>query len=134
MIFVSQRSFYYHCRRHSASRKFFVKEERRRLCLNCVKPVKTPQPELLDWSILFSLVKLVFECENPFIDKPMVITEPSVPIAPLGRHLYPSNKLTFSSQWLSQDRDRGGGGAGRAAAPPLFYAPAPTFCAKKKNN
>ena len=24
--------------------------------------------------------------------------------------------------------DRGGGGAGRAAAPPLFWAPAPTFC------
>ena len=31
-------------------------------------------------------------------------------------------------------RDRGGGGAGRAAAPPLFCAPAPTFCGKKKNN
>ena len=29
-------------------------------------------------------------------------------------------------------RDRGGGGAGRAAAPPLFCAPAPTFCAKGK--
>ena len=29
-------------------------------------------------------------------------------------------------------RDRGGGGAGRAAAPPLFCAPAPTFCAKRK--
>ena len=25
-------------------------------------------------------------------------------------------------------RDRGGGGAGRATAPPLFWAPAPTFC------
>ena len=31
-----------------------------------------------------------------------------------------------------KDRDRGGGGAGRAAAPPLFCAPAPTFCAKGK--
>ena len=31
-------------------------------------------------------------------------------------------------------RDRGGGGAGRAAAQPLFCAPAPTFCAEKKNN
>ena len=31
-------------------------------------------------------------------------------------------------------RDRGGGGAVRAAAPPLFCAPAPIFCAKKKNN
>ena len=30
------------------------------------------------------------------------------------------------------NRDRGGGGAGRAAAPPLFCAPAPTFCAKGK--
>ena len=29
-------------------------------------------------------------------------------------------------------RDRGGGGADRAAAPPLFCAPAPTFCAKGK--
>ena len=25
-------------------------------------------------------------------------------------------------------RDRGGGGASRATAPPLFWAPAPTFC------
>ena len=31
-------------------------------------------------------------------------------------------------------RDRGGGGAGRAAAPPIFGVPAPTFSAKKKNN
>ena len=27
------------------------------------------------------LVKLIFECEHPFIDEPMVITEPAVPIA-----------------------------------------------------
>ena len=33
---------------------------------------------------------------------------------------------------LINNRDRGGGGAGRAAAPPLFCAPAPTFCAKGK--
>ena len=33
-----------------------------------------------------------------------------------------------------QGRDRGGEGAGRAAAPPLFCALAPTFCSKKKNN
>ena len=32
----------------------------------------------------------------------------------------------------NMNRDRGGGGAGRAAAPPLFCVPAPTFCAKKK--
>ena len=30
-----------------------------------------------------------------------------------------------------ESRDRGGGGAGRDAAPPLFCAPTPTFCAKK---
>ena len=33
---------------------------------------------------------------------------------------------------LLLNRDRGGGEAGRAAAPPLFCAPAPTFCAKGK--
>ena len=33
--------------------------------------------------------------------------------------------MKVSSCWA---RDRGGGGAGRAAAPPLFCAPAPTFC------
>ena len=31
-----------------------------------------------------------------------------------------------------KDRDRGGGWAGRAAAPPLFCAPAPTFALKRK--
>ena len=50
------------------------------LCLNPVKPLKSPKPELLDQSILFSIVKLVLsECEHTFIDKPMVITEPAVP-------------------------------------------------------
>lgn len=39
--------------------------------------------------VLFSLVKLVFECEHLFIDKPMVITEPTVPSARLK--LVPSN-------------------------------------------
>ena len=35
--------------------------------------------------------------------------------------------LIFPRVYLSLFRDRGGGGAGRAAAPPLFCAPAPTF-------
>ena len=55
------------------------------------------------------------------------------------------SKKTSSSEWLPEgiinfhvndvferNRDRGGGGAGRTAAPPLFCAPAPTFCAKGK--
>lgn len=45
--------------------------------LNRVKHLKSPQPELLNESITFSLIKLICECENPFIDKPMVITEPT---------------------------------------------------------
>lgn len=45
-----------------------------RLCLNCVKPLNSPMLELLDlsvWSNLFS------ECEYPFVDNPVVITEPA---------------------------------------------------------
>ena len=36
----------------------------------------------------------LFECERPFIDEPMVITEPAVPsarVVGLGSKLYPSN-------------------------------------------
>ena len=32
-------------------------------------PLKSPQPKLLDWSISLSLVKWLFECGHPFIDK-----------------------------------------------------------------
>ena len=39
---------------------FWCDEEKRRLCLNNVKPLKLPRPKLLNWSILFSLVKLFF--------------------------------------------------------------------------
>ena len=50
------------------------------LCLNPVRALKSPKPELLYQSILFSIVKLVLsECEHTFIDKPMVVTEPAVP-------------------------------------------------------
>ena len=38
-----------------------------------------------------------------------------------------SDADVLRSNVTSQNRD-GGGGAGRAAAPPLFCAPAPTFC------
>ena len=48
----------------------------RGLCLNRVKPLKSPHPGLLHYSILFGGF---FECKHSFTDKPMVITEPAVP-------------------------------------------------------
>ena len=45
---------------------FLSEEEKRSLCLYRVKPLKSPQPELLDESILFSIVKLGFR-EQAFV-------------------------------------------------------------------
>ena len=65
--------------------------------LNFVKPLQSPQPELLlGQSILFQLVKLFFffEAEHPFNNKPKVKTDPAVPSAQLlglGSKRYPSN-------------------------------------------
>ena len=39
---------------------FLNKEEMRRLCVNRVKLLKSPQPKLLDESILFSLIEQVY--------------------------------------------------------------------------
>ena len=66
------------------------------LCLNHVKPLRSPQPKLLDESIVFSLVNLFFffVCELLLIDKPMVTSEPAVTSAQLlglGSKLYHSN-------------------------------------------
>ena len=80
---------------------------KRRFYLNRVDPL--PKPELLDWSVLFSLVKLVrSECEHRFIDKPTVVTEPTVPSARLkglGSKLYPKTKIFLeyskSSKWTA---------------------------------
>ena len=62
-----------------------------------MEPLQSPKPELLDWSVLFSLVKLVSsECEHRFIDKPTVVTEPALPSAwliGLGSKLYPKTKI-----------------------------------------
>ena len=44
----------------------------------------------------------------------------------LDNHAQPSCPYKYSST-VTYIRDRGGGGAGRATAPPLFCAPAPTF-------
>ena len=43
-----------------------------RLCLHRVKPLKSPRPELLHKSILFSGF---FKCKHSITDKPMVITK-----------------------------------------------------------
>ena len=49
---------------------FLSVEEKIRLCacLNRIKPLKSPQPKLLDWSISFYLVKLVFSIVSFFVD------------------------------------------------------------------
>ena len=61
---------------HPASRASLAEEEKRKLCLNHVKPLRSLHPELLDKTILFCVVKLVFfGCEHPSIFKPLVITE-----------------------------------------------------------
>ena len=42
---------------------FLIEEDKRSLCLYLVKPLKLPRPELLDQSVLFCLVKLVFRVQ-----------------------------------------------------------------------
>ena len=57
----------------------------------------------------------------------VVETSVTVNISPFqDNHAQPSCPYKYSST-VTYIRDRGGGGAGRAAAPPLFCAPAPTF-------
>ena len=52
---------------------FLSEEEKRGLCMIRLKPLKSPKPELLDWSILFSLVKLVLPVRAS-------VTEPPLPL------------------------------------------------------
>ena len=62
---------------------FFSEEEKRSFCLNRVKPLRSPQPELLYKSILFFRETISFsEREHPFIDKLMFITKPDVARTP----------------------------------------------------
>ena len=78
------------------------------------RPLQSPKSELLDWSVLFSLVKLVCsECEHRFIDKPTVVTEATVPSARLkglGSKLYPKTKIFLeyskSSKWTALRLER----------------------------
>ena len=80
-----------------------------RLCLNRVRPLKSPQPELLHKSILFSGF---FKSKHSFIDKPMVKTEPAVPsshLLGLGAKLSASGiQCTVNKDftWCKQSRSR----------------------------
>ena len=81
----------------------------RRLCLNRVKPFKSPRPELLHKSILFSGF---FECKHSFIEKPIITTEPAVPssqLLGLGSKLYASSiqcMLIKDFTWCKQSLSR----------------------------
>ena len=55
---------------------FLSEEEKRRFFLNRLKPLKSPQLKLLDWSIFCQTG--LFECEYQLFDKPMVTTEPAI--------------------------------------------------------
>ena len=63
------------------------------------------------WEGAFVFIKIQIKTSTVRVDQK--ISEPSKPMTTLTNNPY--------------NRDRGGGGAGRAAAPPLFCAPAPTF-------
>ena len=67
--------------------------------------IGSPQPELLDETILFFPPNLVFESEHPFFCKPMVINKPAVASARLlgiGSKLYPSNMPCMLSNYLTR--------------------------------
>jgi len=76
---------------------YLIKEETWRLCLNHVKPVTSGPVNL----VFFCLTGL-FECEHPFIDKAMVVTEPAVVstgLLGLSSKLHPGDK----SRMLNKD-------------------------------
>ena len=93
---------------------FFSEEDKRRLCQNCVKPLRWPQPNFWTSQSCFLSSNWFFECGHLLIDKPSVITEPvavGVRVLGLGSKLYPSNlqrmlnkDLTRSKQSLSRVR------------------------------
>ena len=78
----------------------------------------------------------VIQCKQPIkLEKPLQCLRCSLIKSSVKKKIVlPFSKLKSWLKTQRKHRDRGGGGAGRAAAPPLFCAPAPTFCAKKKNN
>ena len=70
-----------------------------------LKPLRSPQPKFWLVNLVLSRQTGCFECEHPFIDKPMVTTEPAVPstqLLGLGSKLYPSNILCMLNKDLTR--------------------------------
>jgi len=77
---------------------------KRRLYLTQVWDRRSPNSGLVNL-VLSRQTVFFFECEHPFIDKPMVITEPAVPstqLLGLGSKLYPSNMLCMLNKDLTR--------------------------------
>ena len=85
-----------HCE-ESSPFVLLYEEEKWRLCLNHVKPFEVAAARISGLvNLVFSLQTGVVECELPFVDKPILITEPpetSAQLFVLGSKLYPSNML-----------------------------------------
>ena len=75
---------------------FLSEKENKEALSELCQTFEIAQLQLLDLSILFCIwSNLFYECEHPFVDNPMVITEPAEPSARLlrlGSKRDPSNK------------------------------------------
>ena len=85
---------------------FLNEEEKRRLCLNHVKPFEVAAARISGLvNLVFSLQTGVVECELPFVDKPILITGPPETSAQpfgLGSKLYHSNMLRMLNKDLTR--------------------------------
>ena len=84
---------------------FLIEEEKRRLYLNGVKPLRSPSPNFWTSQSRFFASNWFFECEHLFINKSIVITEPAVAstrLLGLGSKLYPSNMQRILKKDLTQ--------------------------------
>ena len=64
------------------------------MCLNTVKLSTSPKAEHSTSQSCFPVLNWFYECEHRFVNKAMVIAEPTVPsvrLLGLGSRLYPSN-------------------------------------------
>ena len=75
---------FYFLLRPEPSFVFLSGEEKRKLCLNHVKPLRFPKPELQSsCPSCFVFAHFFSQCEHSFIENPMIITEPAVTCARL---------------------------------------------------